>query len=348
MVSHKKDSASSHVGCGMRRLLLLCLLGQALRAWCEADFYEVLGLSDSATDAEIKRAYRDLSLKHHPDKGGSTAMFKQVTQAYEVLRDSEKRMLYDVGGTAAVEKGVGGTDMFGRSVGVQKGQTVSVTVDVPLDEMYSGGDVRARVRRRVVCRGCKNGGPRNWAGYAPDKCAQCTPSCPQELKTVHRRMGHMMVQQQVHVASEERCKEEERTLHALIERGMNSGESITFKSAGEQSPGEIPGDVQIVLRAKSHAVFKRDEEHLSMKLQISLREALLGFERRIRHLDGHQVLIANDAISSPGQVIVIRGEGMPIKGVPSEFGELRVELQVNFPKSVSAEEREWLQNHFHS
>jgi len=108
----------------------------------------------------------------------------------------------------------------------------------------------------------------------------------------------------------------------------------------------VPGDVRLKLRPETHAVFRREGTHLSMDLRISLRQALLGFSRRIRHLDGHEVVIANAGISTPGMQIVLPGEGMPVHGVPSEFGELRVRLEILFPKSLSAEERGWIAGHF--
>jgi len=313
---------------------------QRQQAAAPADLYDVLGLDESATEAEIKRAYRRLSVKHHPDKGGSVAKFNELSAAYQVLSDDEKRLLYDVGGMTAVEQGAGRTDMFGRTMGVPKGPAVEVTVRVPLEDVYKGGTVRASVRRRVVCRGCRGGG----AGLA--KCAGCEATCPPEIKTVQRRMGPMLVNQEVEVASEERCKDEVRTLEAVIERGMPEDFTVLFERASEQSPGVVPGDVRLKLRSDSHAVFRRDGRHLTMELRISLRQALLGFERRIRHLDGHEVLIANAGISTPGMVITLPREGLPVHGEPSEFGELRVKLEVVFPKTISAAEREWIATHF--
>ena len=144
------SSSRPRRGLGRNQLIVSLFLSFLSLLRCEMDPYEVLGLSDDATDSQVKRAYRQMSIKHHPDKGGSAAKFKEVSAAYEVLRDGEKRALYDAGGMAAVEKGTGGTDMFGRPVGVQKGPEVEVKVRVPLEDMYRGGNVRANVRARSV------------------------------------------------------------------------------------------------------------------------------------------------------------------------------------------------------
>jgi hypothetical protein len=191
------------------------------------DLYEVLGLDESASFGEIKRAYRKLSVKHHPDKGGSVEKFKELSAAYQVLSDGEKRALYDVGGQAAVDQGVGRQGMFGRMTGVPKAPAVEVTVRVPLEDIYKGGTVRAHVRRRIVCRGCRGGG----AGIP--KCAECGPTCPSETKMVQRKMGPMLINQEVSVPSEERCRDETRTLDAVVERGIPDDFVITFERASE-------------------------------------------------------------------------------------------------------------------
>jgi len=193
--------------------------------------------------------------------------------------------------------------------------------------LYVGNEKTATVKRRVVCRNCKN------KAHLP-RCSSCQ-ACPKEKKMVHRRVGNgMVVQQEVMVESKERCKREEKTLTATIEKGMPDGEEIVFKYESEQKPGQIPGDVVLKLKTVTHPMFKRSRDTLSMKIAIPLRAALLGFETSFKHLDGHTVTIRRTAVTKPGQVIRIKGEGMPKHGTPSEFGDLSITFTVEFPASI--------------
>jgi len=141
----------------------------------------------------------------------------------------------------------------------------------------------------------------------------------------------------VMVESKEKCKREEKTLHATIEKGMPDNEEISFKYESEQKPGQIPGDVVLKLKTVPHTMFKRSRDSLSMKLTIPLRAALLGFETSFKHLDGHTVTIKRTGVTKPGQAIRIKGEGMPKHGTPSEFGDLTINFSVEFPAKVDAE-----------
>merc|ERR1719269_88840 len=154
----------------------------------------------------------------------------------------------------------------------------------------------------------------------------------------------MIVQQEVQVDSKEKCKREEKTLRATIERGMPDGEQIVFKYESEQKPGQIPGDVVLKLKTVTHPTFKRSRDSLSMKMAIPLRAALLGFETSFKHLDGHTVTIKRTSVTKPGQVIRIKGEGMPKHGTPSEFGDLSITFTVEFPAKVDAELAAGLEN----
>ena len=321
----------------------------------EVDLYERLNLAPEASDREIKSAYRKMSVQYHPDKNqGSGAeaaekKFREITEAYEVLSDKEKRVIYDSSGFGAVKKmaqgdgGGGGGHPFEAFFGggggggqKQRGRNMDIELPVTLEDLYLGNEKAATVKRRVVCRNCKG-------KQSLPRCQACGP-CPKEKKMVHKRAGPgMVVQQEVMVESKEKCKREEKTLSATIEKGMPDSEEINFKYESEQKPGQIPGDVVLKLKTVPHPMFKRSGASLSMKLTIPLRAALLGFETSFKHLDGHTVTIKRTGVTKPGQAIRIKSEGMPKHGTPSEFGDLTITFTVDFPSKVEPELSEGLQ-----
>merc|ERR1719482_1340318 len=212
----------------------------------------------------------------------------------------------------------------------QRGRNMDIELPVTLEDLYLGNEKVATVKRRVVCRNCKN------KAHLP-RCQACQ-ACPKEKKMVHKRAGPgMVVQQEVMVESKEKCKREEKTLTATIEKGMPDNEEISFKYESEQKPGQIPGDVVLKLKTVGHPMFKRSRDALSMKLTIPLRAALLGFETSFKHLDGHTVKIKRTGVTKPMQTIRIKGEGMPKHGFSSEFGDLVIQFTVDFPRTVDAD-----------
>ena len=157
----------------------------------------------------------------------------------------------------------------------------------------------------------------------------------------------MIMNQEIEEPSKQRCKEDEKVLTATIERGAPEGFEITFPRASEQSPGVVPGDVKVKLKAAKHAVFRRNGTNdLLMRMNIPLRQALLGFERVIRHLDGHPVTISHHGIANHGQMLTLKGEGMPVHGFPAEFGQLHVELAIKMPKGLTEAERDFVGRNF--
>merc|ERR1719203_771379 len=241
----------------------------------EKDLYGALGLPDDADEAEIKKVYRKLSIKYHPDKNPdeeSRKKFSDVRDAYEILNDPDKKILYDTGGMEAVKKLEKGE--------VQKGDDANANMEVRLEDLYNGGTNKASFNRRIVCRGCR---------VRPDSpnCRGCS-RCPNEQKTVHVQVGPgMFMQQQQEVQSKEMCKKEDTVVDVQIERGMRDGESVTFQRMGEQRPGMLPGSVIMNLKQAKHRKSERRGDDLHMKMQVNLREALLGWSQTIRHLDGH-------------------------------------------------------------
>jgi len=290
------------------------------------DPYSILELDDSCTEQQIKAAFRKNSLKYHPDKNPgeeSRQKYEGVRQAYDILSDAKKRIVFDMGGMDGLrdmEKG-----------NMNELRDTESKLDVTLAEIYKGTTKKASMRRRIVCRGC---------GKNPNlpRCESCN-RCPNEVKLVQRQMGHMIIQQQEEVPSKEKCKYETKSFDLLVERGMKEGDTILFPAAGEQKPGYIPGDVIYKVKTKKDEKFTRYGNDLHFKMTISLKEALLGFKKSIKHLDGHIVKLSSD-YTKPGQVFVIEGEGMPVREDPSEFGKLRVITSVEFPNVLTSGQKE--------
>ena len=325
----------------------------------EIDLYELLGVDEDASAKEIKTAFRKQSMTCHPDRTGgdeeAAEKFRTINFAYEILSSEEKKFLYDQGGMALLKEaeqqerqggGGGGMDSFfgGFFGGGQRGNSgkdYRLRFRVSLEELYNGAEKTARISRRVVCRGCDKETSKQ-SERTRERCAKCG-RCPNEVRLVQRQMGGFLVQQQEEVPSKHKCKNEPKELEALLERGMHDGQEIRFKYMSEQTPGHIPGDVVLVIQQAQHSKFDRDGDHLNMKLLISLKEALTGFSRTIQHLDGHEVTLDREnRITRPFETIVLQGEGMPMHEVPSQFGDLRVQIEVKFPSALSKEQIEQL------
>eukprot|EP00931_Biecheleriopsis_adriatica_P121303 TRINITY_DN96394_c0_g1_i1.p1 TRINITY_DN96394_c0_g1~~TRINITY_DN96394_c0_g1_i1.p1 ORF type:complete len:493 (-),score=128.05 TRINITY_DN96394_c0_g1_i1:172-1650(-) len=294
----------------------------------DKDLYEVLGLQDDAEEAEIKKVYRKLSIKYHPDKNPdeeSKRKFAEIRDAYEVLNDPEKKILYDTGGLEAVKKAEKGE--------IEKGEDTRTNMAVTLEDLYNGVTKNAEIQRRIVCRGCR---------VKPDspKCQGCH-RCPNEVRMVNRQVGPgMFMQQQEEVQSKEKCKQEAAQIDAQIEKGMRDGESLTFPYMNDQRPGMVPGAVILNLKASRHPEFERRGDDLHMTHKVSLREALLGWTKTVRHMDGHTVEIGTESVTKPFQVVKVKGEGMPLRDDPASFGDLYVKVEVIFPKTLTSSQQE--------
>lgn len=309
----------------------------------------MLGLKEDAQPTQIKRAYRKLSLKYHPDKNPgneeAASKFAEINEAYDILSDEDKRILYDHGGMEAVKEeeqpqgaspfdmlfGGGRQQQGGKRRSMKKGNDARLEVEVSLEDLYNSGEVSARIQRNIVCRGCK--------GKSTGECAKCN-RCPNEVRMVQRQVAPgMVMQMQEEVPSEHRCRMDSKLLTAVIEKGMPDSAEITFERESEQRPGMIPGDVIFRVRQKPHARFRREGNELHMDMSITLKEALTGFSKTITHLDGHSVVIASDDVVRPGQVMTFEGEGMPVHNVPSQFGALHVKFTIIFPRSLTDGQR---------
>lgn len=306
--------------------------------------YETLGVEKTADEKEIKKAFRKLAVKHHPDKGGDEAKFKEISAAHEILSDKEKRAKYDKYGLEGVSDDAAGggrtaDDLFsmffgggGRrgASGPQKGDNVNHPLKVSLEDLYNGKTVKLAINRQVMM-----GEPR-----------MCTECDGQGVVLELRQIALGMVQQ-----VQRRCasctdgyhcetKKERKVLEVFIEKGMKNGSKVVFRGMADEKPNMEAGDINFIVQEKEHSLFKRKGADLLVTKTLSINEALCGFEWMFDHLDGRKIVVQ----SKPGEVIrpemtggqpfvkVISGEGMPSLGNPFIKGNLYVLFRVEFPE----------------
>jgi DnaJ family protein A protein 2 len=299
-------------------------------------------IDKDATEKEIKKAYRNLSRIHHPDKGGDEARFKEISAAYEILSDPEQRKKYDKYGLDGVTDETPGhthDDLFSMFFGggggggrpkPRKGPNVKHPLKVSLEDLYNGRTVKLAVTRKVLV-----GEPK-----------PCTPCKGRGVKVELRQIGPGMMQQLQSTCPNcagqgYQCvtKNERKVLEVFVEKGMVNGEKITFRNMADEVPNMEAGDIVFTVLEKEHAVFKRKGADLLIVKNLSLNQALTGFEWKVKHLDGRILHIQ----SQPGEIIqpetpggqpfvkIVKDEGMPSRGNPFVRGNLFVLFRVEFP-----------------
>lgn len=329
--------------------------------------YNLLGVSKTADENEIKKAYKKMALKHHPDKGGDIEKFKEISAAAEILCDSEKRKIYDQHGKEGLEGGGEGggqsaEDIFsmffggggGRGRrgggGPQKGEDLQHPLKVTLEDLYNGKTVRLAINRDKLCEECDGRGGKVGAEKS---CSDCNG---RGVRVQLRQIGPGMVQQiqsacpsckgQGKILDErDKCKsckgkkvfKDRKVLEVVVEKGMKNGQKIRFAGEADEAPNTIPGDVIFVVQEKEHDIFKRKGADLVIPMELQLSEALCGFVRTITHMDGRILKIESKAgeVYKPDDVRVISGEGMPHHGNPFTKGRLFILFKVVFPATMA-------------
>ncbi|GFS33499.1 DNAJ heat shock family protein [Actinidia rufa] len=327
-------------------LFLLCFLLYAVISISGKSYYDILQVQKGSSDEQIKRAYRKLALKYHPDKnqGNEEAnkKFAEISNAYEVLSDSEKRSIYDRYGEEGLKQhaGSGGSgggmnvqDIFRTFFGgdsmeeeekIVKGDDVIVDLDATLEDLYMGGSVKVWREKNIL------------------KPASGKRRCNCRNEVYHRQIGPGMFQQMTEQVCDQcpnvKYEREGYFITVDIEKGMQNGQEVVFYEDGEPIIDGEPGDLRFRIRTAPHDHFRREDNDLHTTVTITLVQALVGFEKNIKHLDDHLVDISSKGISKPKEVRKFKGEGMPLH-FNTKKGDLYVTFEVLFPTSLTEDQK---------
>jgi molecular chaperone DnaJ len=339
------------------------------------DYYEVLGIARTATEQDIKSAYRKLALKHHPDRNpddkAAEEKFKEAAEAYAILADREKRGLYDRFGHAGVSSAAGGAgfdptifadfgdilgglgdifgfgDVFGgrRRGGPQRGADLRYDLEIEFDDSARGVETAIQIPREETCQTCQGSGAA--PGSKPETCPQCKGHgqlrYQQGFFTVSRPCGQCRGTGRFIPKPCTTCKgagrvTRERKLTVKIPAGIATGMRLRLSGEGEHgSAGAPAGDLYVVIQVKNHPFFVRDGDHLFCEIPVSFPTLVLGGEIQVPTLNGTESLSIPER-TQPGSRFRVRGKGMPNVGGRGR-GDLFVAVAAAVPKKLTKEQK---------
>lgn len=341
------------------------------------DYYEVLGVTRSATEVEIKRAYRKLAVEHHPDKNPDNPhaeeKFKEAAEAYSVLSDAQKRAAYDrFGHGGAGGQGFGFDpqgfsniedifdlfgfgDMFGGRTGArsrtsaQRGADLRYDLEISLEEAATGKEQKLQIPRLEKCEVCEGKGTEE--GTKPETCVTCGGSgqtrYQQGFFSVMRTCPNCSGKGQIIKNPCKNCHgagriEKEKTIEIKIPAGVETGSRLRVNGEGEAGLNGGPtGDLYVVLHVAEHEMFERQGANLYASVPVSFAQAALGAEIQVKTLDGEQPLKV-PAGTQTGTVFRIKEQGMPILGGRGK-GDMFVAVTLVTPKNLTKEQRKLLE-----
>ena len=337
------------------------------------DYYEVLGVDRDAAEGDIKKAYRRVAMKYHPDRNpddpDADMKFKEATEAYDILMDAEKRAAYDRFGHAGVDPNMGGggfgggnfSDIFGDVFGdifgggrggrggPQRGSDLRYTLDISLEDAVRGTTVEIKVPSLSTCEKCDGSGARK--GSSPTTCGTCGG-----MGQVRMQQGFFQVQQTCPTCRGRgktisdpcpACRgqgrvEKTRKLSVKVPPGVDTGDRIRLSGEGEAGPdGGPPGDLFVQMSVRQHNIFERDGKNLYCEVPITFVTAALGGELEVPTLDG-RVKLKIPPETQTGKLFRLRGKGVkPVRG--GSVGDLLCRAVVETPVHLNKEQKALLQ-----
>ncbi len=345
----------------------------------KADFYETLGVSRTATEAELKSAFRKLAMQFHPDKNPGDAAaeqkFKDINEAYQCLSDGQKRAAYDRFGHAAFENGggMGGgmgdgfgssmadifDDLFGdmmgggrrgRANGRERGSDLRYNLEITLEDAFKGKTATIKVPSLMSCEACTGTGAK--AGSKPKACGTCGGAgrvrAQQGFFAIERTCPTCQGRGQMIDNPCDACRgagrvTKERSLSVNIPPGVEDGTRIRLAGEGEGGVrGGPAGDLYIFLSMQAHPFFQRDGADLFCRVPISMVQAALGGEFTVHTVDGSEAKVKIPEGTQSGKQFKLKSKGMPVLRT-RDFGDLYVQANVETPQNLTKRQRELLE-----
>lgn len=343
------------------------------------DYYDVLGVPKGSEKEAIKKAYRTKAKELHPDRNSDNpnaeAQFKEVNEAYEVLKDAEKKAAYDRYGHAAFESGGGGTgfggsgdfssafsdvfdDLFGDFMGggrggrkqQSRGSDLRYNLSISLEDAFAGLQKTINVPSSVACGSCNGTGAAG--GSSPTTCPTCSGlgkvRATQGFFTVERGCptcsgAGQIIKNPCSSCGGQGTQKKDRALSVNVPPGVETGTRIRLSGEGETGPrGGISGDLYIFIEVSKHKIFERDGLNLFCRVPVSMAKASLGGEVEVPTIDGGRSRVRIPAGSQSGRQMRLKGKGMPaIKTV--QKGDMFIEMAVETPVNLTARQKELLQ-----
>lgn len=333
------------------------------------DYYEILGVKKEASKEDIKKAFRELAHKYHPDKkGGNEGKFKEISEAYAVLSDDKRRSQYDTVGAAG--PGMGGFDfsgfegfenvgfdfgdifsefgdIFGTRSRTRRGRDISIDIEISFKESVFGTDRKILLTKQSRCSTC--GGSGAHKGSEMITCKTCNGAGKiHETKSTFfgaistavlcsscRGLGKVP-KEKCGTCHGEGVRRGQEEVAIAIPPGIENGEMIRLSGMGEASPHALPGDLYVKVHVEAHKTMRKEGPHILMDLPIKLSEALLGGERALETLEG-KLEIKIPAHIAQGELLRVRGKGVPV--AKGKRGDLLIRVTYEIPKTLSKEAR---------